>query len=390
MSRLNPDAIPVIWLDDNISPGSPAMQHLIASLPYFDANRISVGFICHHCKDAEKSRVLQEIQLPGISSLRSILFSLVCNTRYRGIIGKLAKAQILHATGSSNFNADLISIHFLPADWFWIALKSRPTGWREWLKLPTMGFAALLEFAQRTLNPRASYHVVSRNLANSLIAKGVPEELVTVIPTPYDDTRYSIALRKEHRDAAREEYGFDEKQIVFSFVSQGSYHRKGVMLAAKIVEKLRALGHPVHLMLIGGKGPPWERMRKSMDSSFGNSSDWLHITGFVPDLTYALSASDAFIMPSLYEGFAAVEVEAAAMGIPLLLTAHPGVEMILEEGRNGWLIDFDPEKAADKITEVIEKIRPFETANVGEALTLAEWQKSMAELYRNVAARTRL
>jgi glycosyltransferase involved in cell wall biosynthesis len=380
----------VIWLDTNVITGSPSMQHLIASLSYFDVNNVSIKFICNQCLPTEQHRMLRTIRIPAFKPLRSLFFSLACNTRYRRFVSKSAKQALLHTTGASSLIADLISVHFVPADWLWIAIRSAPTGWREWVKLPAVAVAASLEFVQRKLSPGAVRHVVSRCLAQSLVSKGVPEELIHVIPTPYDHLRFSVTHRIQNRLAARDEYRFDDQQIVFSFVSQGSYHRKGVVLAVEIVKKLRSLGHPVHLMLIGGRGRAWERMRKNLQTTYANSSDWLHITGYVPDLAYALSASDAFIMPSLYEGFAAVEVEAAAMGLPLLLTGHPGVEMILKEGVNGWKIDFDPDKAAAKIATIIDQLRPHDVADVGEAITLDEWQRSMLELYRTMWTRKTL
>jgi len=58
-----------------------------------------------------------------------------------------------------------------------------------------------------------------------------------------------------------------------------------------------------------------------------------------------------------------VEIEAAAMGLPLLLTPHHGSEMILKDGVNGLVLPFD---AAGIAAIIVNGIRMgFPDANAG-------------------------
>jgi glycosyltransferase involved in cell wall biosynthesis len=74
----------------------------------------------------------------------------------------------------------------------------------------------------------------------------------------------------------------------------------------------------------------------------------------VPDVETYFAAADALLFPSYSEAFALVEVEAAACGLPLFLTPHHGSEMILEDGVNGRLIEFDTERIAQVLAEFVE------------------------------------
>lgn len=376
----------IIWVDMNASEGNPSMQHLVMSSEAFIADGLDIRLVCEKCQPSLESRVAIKMRELGIANVQSLVFSFrsiwLFLTRQR----EMGKDAIIHSTGANVIGADLISMHFIPADWLPMLICHGDKNWRDWLKVPIYLLAAFLEWIQRSLDDHSHFHVVSQSLGDSLVRKGIKPERITVIPTPYNAAKFHIEARHQHRDLSRAELGFKDSDIVFSFVSQGNYHRKGIRTAAKIVKLLRERGHPVHLLVIGGKGPSWQRMKDQLAHAYPESTAWLHITGFVPDLVHAMAASDAFLLPSLYEGFAAVEVEAAAMGLPLLLTSHPGVEMILKEDVNGWLIDHCPEKAAARIEQVIQRIRPFESANVGDAITLDVWQQRYKSLYRKLEA----
>ena len=53
------------------------------------------------------------------------------------------------------------------------------------------------------------------------------------------------------------------------------------------------------------------------------------------------AAADAFVLPSTYEAFPLVVLEAAASGLPLLVSRVNGAGDLLADGQAGWLIDRD-------------------------------------------------
>jgi UDP-glucose:(heptosyl)LPS alpha-1,3-glucosyltransferase len=61
------------------------------------------------------------------------------------------------------------------------------------------------------------------------------------------------------------------------------------------------------------------------------------------------AAADAFVFPTSYEAFPLVALEAAAAGLPLLITRVNGAEDLVEDGVNGWFIDRDSDDIARRL-----------------------------------------
>jgi glycosyltransferase involved in cell wall biosynthesis len=60
--------------------------------------------------------------------------------------------------------------------------------------------------------------------------------------------------------------------------------------------------------------------------------------GMRVDMPELYAAMDVFVLPSYREGFPRSAVEAAAMGLPLVLTDIRGCREVVEDGRNGFLV----------------------------------------------------
>jgi glycosyltransferase involved in cell wall biosynthesis len=63
-----------------------------------------------------------------------------------------------------------------------------------------------------------------------------------------------------------------------------------------------------------------------------------------------MAAHDVFVFPSLFEGFGLVLLEAMAMGLPIITTAHTAGPDLIEEGRQGFIVPIrDAAAIADKL-----------------------------------------
>jgi len=63
--------------------------------------------------------------------------------------------------------------------------------------------------------------------------------------------------------------------------------------------------------------------------------------GATDDVASWYRRADVFVLPTAYETFSLVSYEAAASGLPLLVTQVNGVEDLLRDGVNGWFIQRD-------------------------------------------------
>jgi glycosyltransferase involved in cell wall biosynthesis len=83
-------------------------------------------------------------------------------------------------------------------------------------------------------------------------------------------------------------------------------------------------------------------------------SDRVHFAGHVPDVAAVYAAADAFTLPTTYEAFPLVSLEAAAAGLPLLITPVSGVEDLIEDGSNGWFVERSASSIAERLLELTD------------------------------------
>jgi glycosyltransferase involved in cell wall biosynthesis len=77
-------------------------------------------------------------------------------------------------------------------------------------------------------------------------------------------------------------------------------------------------------------------------------------SGFTKNVEKYYQASDVFTLPSLYDPFGLVGIEALAAGLPSAVSIQSGCSSLIEEGVNGSVIN-DPTSAA-QIENSLEKI----------------------------------
>lgn len=189
--------------------------------------------------------------------------------------------------------------------------------------------------------PSVTRHVVG-------VSKGVAQEMrehfpsmareVTVIFNAVDQDVFRadpIARR-----GLRQEFGLVDSDLVVLFVG-GDWLLKGLPLAIQAVKDLAGC----HLVVVGSGNvdllPGVARRLRDEHR--------LHFVGRRTDTPRYFAAADVFVLPSAYEAFSMVSLEAAASGLPLLVTRVNGAEEILADGENGWFIERDPEAIASRL-----------------------------------------
>ena len=109
----------------------------------------------------------------------------------------------------------------------------------------------------------------------------------------------------------------------------------------------------VDLVLMGadmGLGDDLEKEAKSRNVN-------MHRLGHVDDEIYrsALSAATLMVLPSEYEAFGIVLLEAAAAKTPVIGTRVGGIPEAMSDGQNGFLVEFnDSLKLSEKISYLLE------------------------------------
>jgi glycosyltransferase involved in cell wall biosynthesis len=134
------------------------------------------------------------------------------------------------------------------------------------------------------------------------------------------------------RRVVRAQYNFAPDDLVAVFVG-GDWKRKGLAHAIAAV----ALTDRWNLMVVGrGYPPAYEEQAEKL-----GVGGRVHFAGETDDVPAHLAAGDVFLLPTEYETFCLVAFEAAAVGLPVLVTPVSGPEVLIDPGVNGEFLDSD-------------------------------------------------
>ncbi len=90
-------------------------------------------------------------------------------------------------------------------------------------------------------------------------------------------------------------------------------------------------------------------------------NDRLELPGWVRPLAEPLSQATLFCLPSRYEGFPSALLEAMSLGVPSLsVDCESGPRVIIDHGRDGWLVESSVEGLRGGIETLIADVRQRE------------------------------
>ncbi|MCO1660218.1 glycosyltransferase family 4 protein [Pseudonocardia humida] len=116
-------------------------------------------------------------------------------------------------------------------------------------------------------------------------------------------------------------------------------HEKGVQDLVAALPRIRA-AHPGARLVVAGTGSMADRLVEV--ARRGRVRRSVLFPGYLPDaeLAAAVAAADAVVLPSRYEPFGIVALEAAAAGAPLVASSAGGLGEVVREGETG--VSFPP------------------------------------------------
>jgi len=207
---------------------------------------------------------------------------------------------------------------------------------------------------------------------------------ITIIP-PGVDTSHFYPIPK---DEAREYIGADPNKKLVLFVGRIE-PLKGLdtLIKAMSCQRTANLGQ-VTLAVIGGDpNVSSEEMTAEMARIQQLSNDLCmgRMVAFLgkqaqDTLPYYYSAADVLVMPSHYESFGMVALEAMACGTPVIASQVGGLAFLVKDGETGYHVpDQDPEALCEKLLILLRGPHPRETMG----LCAAEYAKDYA--WANVA-----
>ena len=115
---------------------------------------------------------------------------------------------------------------------------------------------------------------------------------------------------------------------------------KGLAYLLRALPGLLVREPDLRLALVGADTGEGERLRR-LARELG-VADKVVLTGHLDDELYrsAFGAADIFVLPSEYEAFGIVLLEAGVMGLPSVGTRVGGVPEVIVEGRTGLIVGY--------------------------------------------------
>jgi glycogen(starch) synthase len=176
----------------------------------------------------------------------------------------------------------------------------------------------------------------------------LPPDKVDVVPSGIDVSRWSVSAGRVQ--AARLRYAGAGPLIVFAGRLEWE---KGVHTLLDALPRLRRRFPGIRLVVAGQGTHAAELRALAVRRRLGRSVTWAGFLG-EDDLADLAAAADCAIVPSIYEPFGLVALEAAAAGTPLVVGDTGGLRELVEHGVTG--LRFTPGDVgglADAVTAVL-------------------------------------
>jgi phosphatidylinositol alpha-1,6-mannosyltransferase len=177
-------------------------------------------------------------------------------------------------------------------------------------------------------------------------------ELAFILPNCVDLNHF----KPQHRDVKlAERYGLQSSKVILTMGRLASQERyKGFDEILEIMLPLLKR-FPNLKYLVVGDGPDRPRL-EARAAALGVSNNVI-FTGYIRESEKVAhyNLADAYVMPSMGEGFGIVLIEAAACGVPVVGSRADGSREALLDGRLGRLVDpRQPHELLEAVTAVLE------------------------------------
>ena len=172
----------------------------------------------------------------------------------------------------------------------------------------------------------------SRFVADSIRDRyGIPETRLEVIYHGVDRRLFNPERRQQRRLIARQALNLNRPAALFA---GHGFERKGLRAA---IDGLADSGADAEL-IVAGRARPGPFARYAQRRGVG---DRVRFVGAPKNVADLLAACDVLVLPTRYDAFGVICLEAMASGLPVATTPFCGAAELIDPGRSGWISEHD-------------------------------------------------
>jgi glycosyltransferase involved in cell wall biosynthesis len=181
---------------------------------------------------------------------------------------------------------------------------------------------------------------------------------VVVVPNGVDLETFSPNQRCLHRDAVRNKLNLLKDDFVLVF-SGGDWRRKGLDL---LFDAICLINNPrVKLLVVGHDKSDCDLRHRPVQLGIESR---VRFAGFCRDVEKYYAAGDLFVFPTSYEAFSLASIEAAASGMPVLISDVSGAYELVGDQESGSIIPRHPVDIARFVYEYFESPERLRVASI--------------------------
>lgn len=203
----------------------------------------------------------------------------------------------------------------------------------NWLQHRNPRHRVVFDLERRIFGPDGVRRVIVQSRLDARLLReyfGVEESRICQIINGVDTNVFHPGAR-DQRSAVRDEWKIEADVPLLVFASM-DFRGKGL---DSLIDALARLKHRDAKLLVLGQGHTASFQRRAAARGVGHR---VIFAGRQSAIQRFYGAGDLFVLPTIYEPFPNVNLEAMACGTPVITTETSGGAEIIGEGTNGYLI----------------------------------------------------
>jgi len=237
--------------------------------------------------------------------------------------------------------------------WMRIRYPFAPWRWFNYLLNPAHLCNLYLEW--RILSGKDCRRIVTNSSLCKAHAQryyGVPADRIDVVYNGVNHQLFNPEAMTARRAETRRELGLGDADLTILHVSN-NWPRKGLAVLLRAVALLGDRGRHAHVLVVGrGRPAPFRKLAARL-----GLADRLHLVGETTQIQKYYAAGDLMVLPTLYDPFSNVCLEAMACGMADVTTAENGASELIRVGENGFIQKnpLDVRELADCLGKCLDK-----------------------------------